>query len=81
MKADEKLLKHFPVSRFLLATNDGLRDEAVRFVNKLSQIDGIDVKAYDFTYYEHGFMGNKSEIIREAPHNIYFKEIKEFIKK
>ena len=81
MKADEKLLKHFPASRFLLATNDGLRDEAVRFVNKLSQIDGIDVKAYDFTCYEHGFMGNKSEIIREAPHNIYFQEIKEFIKK
>ena len=81
MKADEKLLKYFPASRFLLATNDGLRDEAIRFVNKLSHINGVDVKAYDFTYYEHGFMGNKSEILREAPHNIYFHEIKEFIKK
>ena len=81
MKADEKLLKHFPASRFFLATNDGLRDEAIRFINKLSQFDGINVKAYDFTYYEHGFMGNKSGIIREAPHKIFFQEIKEFIKK
>ena len=81
MKADEKLLKHFPTSRFLLATNDGLRDEAIRFINKLSHINGIDVKAYDFTYYEHGFMGNKSKIIRDAPHNIFFQEIKEFINK
>ena len=81
MKANEKLLNHFPASRFFLATNDGLRDEAVRFINKLSQINGIDVKAYDFTYYEHGFMGNKSKILREAPHNIFFQEIKEFIKK
>ena len=80
MKADEKLLKHFPTSRFFLATNDGLRDEAIRFVNKLS-LNGIDVKAYDFTYYEHGFMGNKSEILREAPHNIFFQEMKKFIKK
>ena len=81
MKANEKLLNHFPASRFFLATNDGLRDEAVRFINKLSQINGIDVKAYDFAYYEHGFMGNKSKILREAPHNIFFQEIKEFIKK
>ena len=49
------------------------KNELVPFLNQM--------KANDFTYYEHGFMGNKSEIIREAPHNIFFKEIKEFIKK
>ena len=76
-KADEKLLKFFPKTRFLTATYDGLRDDAVRFINKLCNINGIDVKLYDLTYYEHGFMGNKSQLIRDIPHDIFFKEIKE----
>ena len=81
MRADEKLLQNFPAIRFLTATNDGLRDEAIRFANKISKIEGNDVKVYDFTYFEHGFMGNDSVTIRGPPHSIYFKEINEFIKK
>ena len=81
MRADEKLLQNFPAIRFLTATNDGLRDEAIRFANKISKIEGNDVKVYDFTYFEHGFMGNDSMTIRGPPHSIYFKEINEFIKK
>ena len=81
MKSDEKLLENFPITRFLTATNDGLRDEAIRFANKISKIEGNDVKLYDFTYFEHGFMGNDSVTIRGPPHSIYFKEINEFIKK
>jgi len=81
MKSDEKLLKNFPATRFLTATNDGLRDEAIRFANKISKIEGNDVKVYDFTYFEHGFMGNDSIYIRNPPHSIYFKEINEFIQK
>jgi hormone-sensitive lipase len=80
-KADENLLKHFPTTRFLTATFDGLRDEAVRFINKLSNINGIDVKLYDFTYYEHGFMGNLSQNFLDIPHSIFFNEIKQFINK
>jgi acetyl esterase/lipase len=81
MKSDEKLLENFPITRFLTATNDGLRDEAIRFANKISKIEGNDVKVYDFTYFEHGFMGNDSVTIRGPPHSIYFKEINEFINK
>lgn len=51
MKSDEKLLENFPVTRFLTATNDGLRDVAIRFANKISKIEGNDVKVYDFTYF------------------------------
>ena len=80
-KANENLLKHFPTTRFLTATLDGLRDEAVRFINKLSNINGIDVKLYDLTYYEHGFMGNLSQIFLDIPHSIFFNEIKQFINK
>ena len=81
MKADENLLKDFPVTRFLTATHDGLRDEAIRFANKLSKFEGNDLKVYDFTYYDHGFMGNNNKFLRWPPHNIFFEEIKEFIKK
>ena len=80
-KADERLLNHFPVTRFLTGSCDGLRDEALRFIYKLSKIKGVDVKLYDFTYYEHGFMGNDNRFLSDIPHSIYFKEIKEMIKK
>ena len=79
--ANEKLLKYFPPSRFMTASHDALRDDAIRFLSKLCKNPGIDVKLYDLTYYQHGFMDLGNEFLREIPLNIYLNEINEFLNK
>ena len=76
--ANEFLLKNFPKIRFLIASEDPLRDDAIRLVSNLTKV-GKDVKCYEFKGYFHAFMGNESEIIRGNPTDILFREIREVL--
>ena len=79
--ANEKLLKYFPPSRFMTASHDALRDDTIRFLSQLCKNPGIDVKLYDLTNYQHGFMDLGNEYLRQLPLNIYWNEINEFLNK
>ena len=77
--ADEKLLKNFPPSRFMTSSHDALRDDSIRFLRNLCKIPGKDVKLYDLTYYQHGFMDTGNEFLKKMPLNIFINEIKKFL--
>ena len=78
---NENILKKLPPTRFMTATHDPLRDDAIRLLRKISKIPGLDVKNYEFTNYDHGFMGNENNMISGPPKEIFCKEILDFLGK
>ena len=76
--APDILVKHMPKTRFMTGSHDPLRDDTVRLIYKLC-LDGVDVKAYDFYNYQHGFININNPIIKGPSRSIFVKEIKEFL--
>ena len=76
--APEILIKLMPKTRFMTASHDPLRDDSIRLVYKMLNV-GMDVKAYDFFNYQHGFIGINDPIIKGPAHHIFCKEIFEFL--
>ena len=76
--APEMLIKLMPKTRFMTASHDPLRDDCIRLVYKMLNA-GMDVKAYDFFNYQHGFMGINNPMIKGPTHHIFCKEILEFL--
>ena len=76
--APDILLKHMPKTRFMTGSHDPLRDDTVRLIYKLCNA-GVDVKAYDFFNYQHGFINVKNPIIKGPSRHIFVKEINEFL--
>ena len=76
--APDILLKHMPKTRFMTGSHDPLRDDCVRLIYKLCNV-GVDVKAYDFFNYQHGFINVKNPIIKGPSRHIFVKEINEFL--
>ena len=79
--ANEKLLKKMPPVRFLTATHDALRDDCIRLLYKMSLIPGLDVKAYEFKNYSHGFIAMENHIIKLPSRGIFYMEIRNFLEK
>ena len=76
--APDILLKRMPKTRFMTGSHDPLRDDSVRLIYKLC-LAGVDVKAYDFFNYQHGFIGVNNPIIKGPSRHIFVKEIIEFL--
>ena len=81
LEVPENILKKLPPTRFMTATNDPLRDDTIRLLRKISKIEGLDVKNYEFANYMHGFIGNENNMISGPPKEIFCKEVNEFLKK
>ena len=71
------ILKKLPKMVFQFGSCDPLRDDIVRLLAKISKIEGLNVKAYEFREYNHGWNGAvKDEFILKIPREILFLEIK-----
>jgi acetyl esterase/lipase len=81
VEVSENLLKKLPPSIFMTGTHDPLRDDTIRLIRKICNIPGMSVKNYEFTNYQHGFLGNENNMISGPPKEIFCKEINEFLKK
>ena len=80
-QAKECILKKLPKSIWQFSSCDPLRDDIVRLLYKISKIKEVDIKAYEFREYNHGWNGGvKDEFIINTPKKILFKEINEMIK-
>lgn len=80
-QAKECILKKLPKSVWHFGNCDPLRDDIVRLLAKISKIKEIDIKAYEFREYNHGWNGGaKNEFIVKTPKNMIFKEIRDMIK-
>ena len=79
-QAKECILKKLPKSIWQFSSCDPLRDDIVRLLYKISKIKEVDIKAYEFREYNHGWNGGvKDEFIINTPKKILFKEINEMI--
>ena len=78
-KVHENILKNVPRIRFFIGEADPLRDDSIRLLYKLSKIEGIDAKAYDFQYYGHGFFSLNYSELRKNPFTIFCKEVNELL--
>ena len=78
-KVDNNILKNCPKIRFLIGEADSLRDDSIRLIYKLSKIEGIDVKGYDFQYCGHGFFSLDYNELRKNPISIFIKEVSELL--
>ena len=65
----------------MTSSHDALRDDSIRFLSKLCKIPDVDVKLYDLTYYQHGFMDVGNEYLKNIPLKIFVNEIIEFLNK
>ena len=81
VEANEILLKKLPKIRFMTAAHDPLRDDAIRLIDKIAKIPGMDILEYDLSYYQHGFMGHDNLKVRGPPHTLYYKEVREVLEK
>ena len=77
----DNILKKLPPTRFMTATHDPLRDDTIRLIRRISKMPELDVKNYEFTNYQHGFMGNENNMISGPPKELFCKEIEEFLTK
>ena len=79
-KVNLDILKFLPKIRFFFGQADPLRDDTIRLIYKISQIKNLDVKAYQFEFYGHGFYGLDPEILQKNPTEILISEVEEFLK-
>ena len=74
------ILKKLPKMVFQFGSCDPLRDDIVRLLAKISKIEGLNVKAYEFREYNHGWNGAvKDEYILKIPRELLFLEIKDIL--
>ena len=70
-----------PKSVWQFGSCDPLRDDIVRLLAKISKINDVDIKAYEFREYSHGYIGGeKNEFLVNTPYKIIFKEIRDILK-
>ena len=81
VEATESLLKKLPPSCFMTGTQDPLRDDTIRLIRKICKIPELNSKIYEFTNFQHGFIGNENNMISGPPKEIFCNEINEFLKK
>ena len=80
VKAKECLLKKLPKTVFQFGSFDPLRDDIVRLLAKIGKIKELDVKAYEFKEYCHGWNGGvNSEFLLKIPRELLFLEIKDIL--
>jgi len=74
------ILKKLPRMVFQFGSCDPLRDDIVRLLAKIAKIKGLNVKAYEFREYNHGWNGFvKTEFLLKIPKEILFLEIKDIL--
>ena len=78
--ANEKLLKHLPPTVFFIGSQDPLRDDTVRLMHNLSKIKRASFKCYEFKYYPHAFLNSSNREIKEITDEIFFYEVRNFLK-
>lgn len=80
-KIPQDVLKKFPPIKFIIAENDPLRDEILRFMLKLLK-NNVRVNAWIYRHCFHGFMGHayfpeelkiKQIAINQATENLNFE--------
>jgi hormone-sensitive lipase len=80
-KASELILKKMPKTLFFFGSGDPIRDENIRLISKMSNIDEIDLKVFEFKYYPHGLFGTAFKVFYPLPTSILFEELDEFLNK
>lgn len=78
-KANDFILKKMPKTLFFFGSSDPIRDENIRLISKMSNIDGLDLKVFEFKYYPHGLFGTAFKVFYPLPTSILYKEIDEFL--
>ena len=74
------IIKKLPKMRFQIGSCDPLRDDTLRLLAKIAKIKELDVKAYEFREYNHGWYGGvKSEFLLKIPNDLLFLEIKDIL--
>ena len=74
------ILKKLPRMVFQFGSCDPLRDDIVRLLAKIAKIKGLNIKAYEFREYNHGWNGFvKTEFLLKIPKEILFLEIKDIL--
>ena len=80
VKVKECIIKKLPKMRFQIASCDPLRDDTVRLLAKIAKIKELDVKAFEFREYNHGWYGGvKSEFLLKIQNDLLFLEIKDIL--
>ena len=80
VKVKECIIKKLPKMRFQIASCDPLRDDTVRLLAKIAKIKELDVKAFEFREYNHGWYGGvKSEFLLKISNDLLFLEIKDIL--
>jgi len=80
IKANEKILKYLPRTRFFFGSTDPLRDDSIRMLYPISKIQGLDVIGYEFYNYWHSFNSINPKELRKMPWDFIFTEVEEFLK-
>ena len=80
IKANEKILKFLPRTRFFFGSTDPLRDDSIRMLYPISKVSGIDVIGYEFYNYWHAFNAITPKELRKMPWDFIFAEVEEFLK-
>ena len=79
-KVKECILKKLPRMRIQFGSCDPLRDDIIRLLAKIAKIKELDVKAYEFREYYHGWNGLvKTEFILKVPRELIYIEIKDVL--
>ena len=80
IKANEKILKFLPKTRFFFGSRDPLRDDSIRMLYPISKIPGLDVIGYELYKYWHSFNSPNPKELRKMPWDLIFAEVDEFLK-
>ena len=74
------ILKKLPKMRIQFGSCDPIRDDIVRLLAKIAKIKELDVKAYEFREYNHGWNGGvKSEFLLKIPTDLLLLQIKDIL--
>ena len=80
VKVKDCILKKLPKIRIQFGSCDPLRDDIVRLLAKIAKFKELDVKAYEFREYNHGWNGGaKSEFLLKIPRDLLFLEVRDIL--
>ena len=60
--APDELLKKFPKTRIMVASNDPLRDESIKITHRLAKV-GVDVYLKEYMYLPHGYLNYNAPLL------------------
>ena len=76
---NEKIIEKLNKIRILFGSKDPFKDDSINLINQFSQFDNCDIKGFELTNFNNGFISIQNNDLEEIIYDIFYEEIEKVV--